>query len=600
MSGPHTNSLSLREREGPASKTWEGEGLRTSEGNPLPSLNPLLPTAARRVPPSPSGRGKEWVASYFIALLAGLFFLAPMAHAATGPVVNAPAGAVRGVTTDGIDSFRNLPFAGPPTGQNRWKPPTPAPTWTGIRDATAFGPACIQPPALPGSIYSEDLKAFSEDCLSLNIWKPATAEKAPVVVWIHGGSLVSGSARSGLYDGALLAKRGVMVVSINYRLGVLGYLAHPDLSAESPDGVSGNYGLLDQIAALEWVRRNIAAFGGDPDNVTVAGESAGGLSILYLMTSPAARGLFHKAIIQSAYMISTPSLKEARHGELAAETIGTNLESKIGVKGLVRLRAMDPTDLTWKAVLAGYPPFGNIDGKVLPKQIVDAFDAGEQARVPVLVGFNSGEIRSLRFLAPKPPASAAVYEATIRERYGPHAEAFLKLYPSSDMQESIYAYVRDTIYGWTAERVAAKQTAAGRPAWLYLFDHGYPDADSRGLHAFHAAEIPYFFGVSERFPAAWPRMPSTPEEAAFGNALAGQWVSFIKTGNPGDGWNPYGSSRSYMDYGVQPVPKAGLMPGMYALHEDVILRRRAVGTIPWNWNHGLLSPPLPLKASERQ
>lgn len=533
------------------------------------------------------------------ALLGSLLLAAP-ALAATGPVVQAPAGAVRGVSDNGIDSFKNLPYAGPPTGQNRWKPPIAPPTWSGVRDATAFGPACIQPPSLPGSIYAEDLKAFSEDCLSLNIWRPANAAKTPVVVWIHGGSLVSGGARSGLYDGAALARRGVMVVSINYRLGVLGYLAHPDLSAESPDGVSGNYGLLDQVAALEWVQRNIAAFGGDPDNVTVAGESAGGLSILYLMAAPKARGLFHKAIVESAYMISTPALKEARHGELAAETIGTNLEAKLGVRGLVRLRAMDAKDLTWKAVMAGYPPFGNIDGKVLPRQLVDVFDRGEQAPVPVLVGFNSGEIRSLRFLAPKPPATAQAYEAAIRERYGPHAEAFLRLYPSSDMQESIYAYVRDSIYGWTAERVAAKQTAAGQRAWLYLFDHGYPDADSRGLRAFHASEIPYFFGVSERFPTAWPKMPSTPEEAAFGDALAGQWVNFIKTGDPGGGWKAYGGARNYMSYEDRPVPKVGLMPGMYALHEDVILRRRAVGTIPWNWNHGIVSPPLPLKASERQ
>lgn len=546
-------------------------------------------------PSRSDGRG----ISMALTILAGLLFTAP-AVAATGPVVQSPAGAVRGVSTDGVDSFKNLPFAGPPTGQNRWKPPTPAPTWSGVRDATEFGPACIQPPSMPGSIYSEDLKAFSEDCLSLNIWKPAEAAKAPVMVWIHGGSLVSGGARSGLYDGAALAKRGVMVVSINYRLGVLGYLAHPDLSAESPDGVSGNYGLLDQIAALEWVQRNIAAFGGDPANVTIAGESAGGLSVMYLMAAPRARGLFHKAILQSAYMISTPSLKEARFGETPAEVTGETMASRIGARGVVRLRAMEATDLTWKAVLAGYPPFGVIDGKVLPKQLVDVFDAGEQAPVPVLVGFNSGEIRTLRFLAPKPPASPEAYETAIRQLYGPHADAFLRLYPSSDMQESILAYVRDSIYGWTAERLAAKQTAAGQPAFLYLFDHGYPAADSAGLHAFHAAEIPYVFGLSDRFPPAWPRMPASAEEAAFGDSLAGHWASFIRSGDPGGGWNPYGTDRGYMAYEAVARPSTGLMPGMYALHEDVILRRRAVGTIPWNWNHGILAPPLPLRPSERQ
>ncbi|MDO9337121.1 MAG: carboxylesterase family protein [Caulobacter sp.] len=532
--------------------------------------------------------------------MAVLTFLTTPAIAATAPVVQAPAGAVRGQSLDGVDSFRNLPYAGPPIGQNRWKPPLPAPTWSGVRDATAFGPACIQPPSLPGSIYSEDLKAFSEDCLSLNIWRPANAAKAPVMVWIHGGSLVSGAARSGMYDGAAMARRGVVVVTINYRLGVLGYLAHPDLSAESPDGISGNYGLLDQVAALEWVKTNIAAFGGDPGNVTVAGESAGALSILYLMASPNGRGLFHKAIVQSSYMISTPSLRDTRFGEIPSETLGETMASKIGARGLVRLRAMNATELTWKAVMAGYPPFGTIDGKILPRQLVETFDRGEQAPVPVLVGFNSGEIRSLRFLAPKAPDTPQAYEAAIRQRYGPHADEFLRLYPASNMSESILASTRDGIYGWTAERLAAKQTAVGQPAYLYLFDHGYPAADKAGRHAFHAAEIPYVFGVSERFPSAWPKMPATAEEAAFGEALAGHWASFIKSGAPGGGWTPYGTDRAYMAYEDQPRPRVGLMPGMYPLHEDVVLRRRAVGTIPWNWNLGIIAPPLPLRASETQ
>jgi para-nitrobenzyl esterase len=240
-----------------------------------------------------------------------------------------------------------------------------------------------------------------------------------------------------MYDGAALAKQGVVLVSINYRLGVLGYMAHPELSTESPDHVSGNYGLLDQIAALRWIQKNIAAFGGDPGNVTIAGESAGGLSVMYLMASPPARGLFHKAIAESAYMVSTPSLREPKFGHIPAETMGAMTATKLGAKSLADLRAMDAETITTAALMAGFQTFGAVDGKVLPAQLVDAFDRGEQAHVPILAGFNSGEIRSLRFLAPPPPADAATYEKEIRARYGDLAEDFLKLYPSTDIPESV-------------------------------------------------------------------------------------------------------------------------------------------------------------------
>ena len=238
------------------------------------------------------------------------------------PVVYAPAGAVRGIAKDGLRVFRGIPYAAPPVGPARWRPPAPMAPWSGVRDALDFGPACTQPGYRPGSIYKTDFNLQSEDCLTLNIWAPEDARGAPVFVWIHGGSLVRGASSEAMYDGAKLAELGLVVVSINYRLGIFGYLAHPQLSAESPDGISGNYGLLDQIAALRWVRRNIAAFGGDPANVTLAGQSAGALSVLYLMASPLARGLFARAIAQSAYMISTPELKEARFGEEPAEAIG--------------------------------------------------------------------------------------------------------------------------------------------------------------------------------------------------------------------------------------------------------------------------------------
>ncbi|WP_199743559.1 carboxylesterase/lipase family protein [Caulobacter sp. 602-1] len=523
--------------------------------------------------------------------------LAPAAARAEAPVVKAPAGAVRGVAQDGLEIFKGIPYAAPPVGTLRWKPPAAAASWSGVRDALDFGPSCLQPKPRPGSIYASPLKAFSEDCLSLNVWTPAKAAKAPVLVWIHGGSLIGGSSAEGLYDGAALARRGVVVVSINYRLGVLGYMAHPELSAESPDHVSGNYGLLDQIAALKWVQKNIAAFGGDPAKVTIAGESAGGLSVMYLMASPPARGLFSKAIAQSAYMVSTPELREPRFGHVPAETMGAATAAKLGAKSLADLRAMDAETLTTNALLAGFQTFGAVDGKVLPKQLVDTFDAGEQAHVPILAGFNSGEIRSLRFLAPPPPADAAAYEKEIRARYGDLADNFLKLYPSSDVPESVLLTTRDALYGWTAERLVAKQTAVGQAGYFYLFDHGYPAADAAGLHGFHASELPYVFGSAKSAPPAWPKNPDTPEEARLTAAMGDYWASFAKDGAPKaagqPAWRPYGAERAYMAFVAAPQPGVHLRPGMYELNEAVMCRRRARGDTPWNWNVGVVAPPLP-------
>lgn len=517
------------------------------------------------------------------------------------PTVNAPAGAVRGRADGDIHVFKGIPYAAPPTGAYRWRPPLPAQPWSGVRDAASFGPACIQPTPGTPHIYSDTLGATSEDCLSLNIWAPAAARAAPVIVWIHGGSLVAGSSKERLYDGARLASEGVVVVSINYRLGVLGFLAHPALSAESPVGVSGNYGLMDQIQALQWVKQNIAAFGGDPSNVTIAGESAGGLSVIYLMASPPARGLFARAIAQSAYMISTPELKEARFGMPAAETAGTSLARVLQAPSLRVLRSMDPQTLTDQAALAGFAPFGAIDGIILPAQMVDVFERGDQAPVPVLAGFNSGEIRSLRFLAPPAPSGAAEYERIIRDRYGDLADAYLQLYPASDMGESILAASRDALYGWTAERMVRNQTALGQPSFLYLFDHGYPAMDAAGLHGFHASELPYMFGRLDRTPPLWPRIPATEAERGLSDTMIAYWTSFARTGAPtapnGTEWPVFGEAKTWMIFRETPVAAVDPMRGMFALHEQAMCWRRAGGALAWNWNVGLVSPKLPEASS---
>ena len=527
--------------------------------------------------------------------MAAALGMAAAAHAA--PVVHAPAGSVRGAQQGDLHVYKGLPYALPPVGSRRWKPPQPMPMWKRERDATQFGPACYQPKSGPGNIYADDPLTMSEDCLSLNIWAPASARKAPVLVWIHGGALTTGSSSESVYDGAALARRGLVIVSINYRLGVLGYLAHPELSAESSQGISGNYGLLDQIAALKWVKNNIAAFGGDAANVTIAGESAGGLSVMYLMTSPAARGLFAKAIAQSAYMISTPELKGSHFGDPSSEAIGVAFAGKLGGSNLAALRAMSPADLINAAGPAGFLAFGTIDGRILPRQLVEVFDRGEQAKVPILAGFNSGEIRSLRFLAPPKPPDATTYISKIRERYADLADAYLQLYPATDLAESSLAVARDAIYGWTTERLVRKQTQLGMPSYLYFFDHGYAAAEEAGLHAFHASEIPFVFGTADRTPSFWPKVSAEPEQVRLSDMMINYWAAFARAGNMQVAtmprWDAYGTERAYMHFADTPQPATRLLPGMYELHEQVVCRRRAKGGIPWNWNIGVVSPALP-------
>ncbi|MHA6718672.1 carboxylesterase/lipase family protein [Sphingomonas sp. RS6] len=527
--------------------------------------------------------------------LAAALVTAPAAWAQQ-PTVRAPAGIVQGSREGDLRVFRGVPYAQPPVGELRWRPPAELPAWQGVRKATTFGAACVQPRPQAAGIYTDPPERMGEDCLTLNIWAPRNATKLPVVVWIHGGALVSGYGHAAMYDGAHMARRGVLLVSINYRLGILGYLAHPALSAESGEGISGNYGLLDQIAALRWVRRNIAAFGGDPGNVTIAGESAGGLSVMYLMASPAARGLFHKAIAQSAYMISAPELKTARFGMPAAETAGSQIQQALGARDLAALRAMDAEKLTALAAAKGYGPWGTVDGKLLTRQLVETWDRGEQAPVPLIAGFNAGEIRSLRVLLPPAPANADAYSAAIRSRYGDLAEPFLRLYPAETIGESMLAATRDALYGWTSTRLAIGQTAIGQPGYLYFFDHGYPAADENGLHAFHASELPYVFGTAGRTPPLWPKVPDTLAERRMSDAMLAYWTSFAKTGTPAAAgqpdWLPYGKEANYMAFAQVPQARAKLFPGMFALHEASVCRRRAAGNQPWNWNTGVISPVL--------
>lgn len=513
------------------------------------------------------------------------------AFAQDAPVVNAPAGRVRGASHEDVRIYRGVPYARAPVGDLRWRPPAPMPRWRGVRDATQFGAACMQPPS-PFFTHA----AVSEDCLFLNIWAPADARNAPVLVWIHGGSLINGAGSEAFYDGARFAQSGVIVVSINYRLGPLGWLAHPAISAESRHNTSGNYGLLDQIQALRWIQRNIRAFGGDPNNVTIAGQSAGALGVTLLMAAPDARGLFERAIAQSAYLITMPELRNSTYADWPdAETIGVSLAGQLGAADLAGLRAMRADAIIEGAGRARYFPLATIDGRTLRRQLVDVFDRGEQAPVPILAGFNEGEIRSLRFLLPPPPADAATYTSEIRARYGDLADAFLARYPAETIAESMLATTRDAMYGWTAERLAVKQTARGAPSFLYYFDHGYPAADERGFHAFHGEEVPFVFGTTASTPSYFPAVPQTPQEQRLSDAMLSYWATFARDGVPRapgeEVWRPYGRDRAYMAFEDAPRLRAA-PPNGYEIHEAVVCRRRA-HQIAWHWNVGVIAPPLP-------
>jgi len=497
-----------------------------------------------------------------------------------------------------IVAYKGIPYAEPPVGDLRWRPPVPARGWAGVRDATAFGHACLQPPPAPASVYYDRMASPSEDCLTLNVWAPAGGGHLPVMVWIHGGALSGGGSSEPLYDGARLARQGIVVVSINYRLGLLGFLAHPALSAESPRHLSGNYGLLDQIEALRWVRDNIAAFGGDPARVTIAGESAGGLSVYALLASPLARGLFDKAISESGYMPAYRALHDKTLGLDSSEDMGAALAKAAGASTAAELRSADLATLFKAGLATGWAPEPVIDGVFLKRQIADTFARGEQARVPVLAGFNEGEIRSLLFLMPRAPATQAAYVADVRARFGAQADAYLAVYPGADPKADVMASVRDGLYGWAAQYAVRRAAAAGQPAYLYFFRHSTPAERERDLAAFHASELPYVFGqvgASAPLGPNWPKPPLTAGEARLSDAMLGYWASFVRTGAPAapgaPAWPRFTAGRpGYLDIGDQPVARLGIQPAAYGWADALVAERLRQGR-EWRYNIGFSAFP---------
>ncbi|WP_218000363.1 carboxylesterase/lipase family protein [Sphingomonas soli] len=556
--------------------------------------------------PTIAGRACGWPGAAWLFLAAAA---APAAPDGARPQVRVAQGLAEGVVDagTGVVAYKGLPYALPPVGNLRWKAPLPAASWKGVRDAAKFGKSCLQPPPNSATIYYGGVLAMSEDCLTLNVWAPGNATgKTPVMVWIHGGALLGGSSAEPLYDGAKLAKQGIVVVSINYRLGLMGYLAHPALSAESPDRISGNYGLLDQIAALTWVRDNIAVFGGDAGQVTIAGESAGALSVIALLASPKAKGLFHRAISQSGYMPSYRALNTVSLGLGSAEDAGAALGKAAGVSTAKGLRFADPVLLFQAGLASGWAPEPVIDGVVLKQQLAVTFGRGEQNRVPALAGFNEGEIRSLLFLAPKTPATQAGYQADIRQRFGDQADAFLALYPGTDPKADAMDSIRDGLYGWAAQYVVRQQAVAGQAAYLYYFRHSTPAQRERNLAAFHASEIPYIFGQVGPGAAIgpnWPVPPATAEEDRLSNAMMGYWVAFVR-GEPmiagRTEWPRFtAADRGYLDIGERPLAARDLHPAAFAWADALVASRWRQGR-GWRFDIGFSAFPAPSPQSGTQ
>jgi para-nitrobenzyl esterase len=456
-----------------------------------------------------------------------------------GAQVKTTAGLVEGISADEgrVRVFKGLPYAAPPVGALRWKAPAPVAPWTGVRRADAFGAQCMQPQVFADIVFD---RPASEDCLYLNLWTPAAdgAARLPVMVWIHGGGYQAGASHEPRHDGVRLARNGVVLITINYRLGVFGFLAHPALSKDDLRGSSGNYALLDMVAALQWVRDNAAAFGGDPGNVTIFGESAGSFAVNAMMVVPQARGLFHKVIGESGAHFG-PSLSEATRE--ASEANGEKFAASLGATTAEALRAKPAEDLL--AAASKWQPWFSpaIDGVVLTEPVASTFAAGKQAKAPLLAGWNADEIRGGVLLAAERPTAASFVDQT-RKRFGPAADALLKVYPAgSDAEalESAAALGSDMFIGYSTWKwIEAHRATGSAPVYRYLFSRKIPVAPgevrngrpvtAEDVGARHAGEIEYVFGTLDTVKnVTW-----TPADRALSDIIGKYWTNFARTGNP--------------------------------------------------------------------
>jgi para-nitrobenzyl esterase len=421
-----------------------------------------------------------------------------------------------------------IPYAAPPAGDLRWKAPQPPASWKGVRACDAFGPNSPQMEFFAEAssdfpwgpeFYPPAGQSYSEDCLYLNIWTPSKAsdDKLPVIFWIHGGGFTGGSGSVKVFDGEATAKKGVVFVTINYRLGVFGFMAHPELTAESESNASGNYGLLDQVAALRWVKDNIAAFGGDPDNVTIAGESGGSMSTNILSASPLAKGLFHRVIAMSGAFMS-----DFAYGSLLslseAEDMGLELMEIVGVSSLSELRKESAEELLDFTGL-GFMPI--VDGYVLPDKVSNLYASGKQNRASVLLGSNKDDGFVLV------PTTAAEFNEDARKTYGDKAVAYLALFPAGTDQQAMASTALangDKFFGWQMYEWA-RQVSENADAYLYYFERVSPGSK---FGAYHSSGIAYAFGNLNVFSGVnWEET-----DVELSNAMSDYWINFAKTGNP--------------------------------------------------------------------
>lgn len=508
--------------------------------------------------------GLKAIAALGALVLTGVAAPSAMAQM-TGTAVQQ--GQLAGAREGPVTAFLGVPFAAPPTGELRWKPPAPATSWTGVRRADTLPTSCQQSVTPDGfGPWTHEYvvtNAVGEDCLYLNVWTPAksTFEKLPVLVWIHGGAFTSGSASVPIYDGAALAAKGVVVIGVNYRLGVYGFMAHPELTAESPHHASGNYGLLDQVAALQWIKANVAAFGGDPGQVTIAGQSAGAAAVHHLIATPLAQGLFARAIAQSG-----SGMGLAVPDRAAAEQRGVALMQAAGVRDIAALRRLTPAQLDAAAAKAqgGFSPIA--DGYVLP----DASFAGATTnKTPILTGMTADEMTGLnpQFGKATPDGIRTQLEA----QYGALASQFAALYPAAtdaEANRAASALPRDRGLASMAEWAKERRAATDAPVYAYLWTHPEPGPDAARYGAFHSSEIPYVFDTL----GASPERPFTADDRRLAGLMGAYWVNFVKTGDPnGAGlpaWPAYApADRKILEIGSTVASRSILPDAQRALFE---------------------------------
>jgi para-nitrobenzyl esterase len=494
----------------------------------------------------------------WLAVLAAVALLA-LKGAAIGPQVKTDGGVVEGKAEGSVHAFLGIPYAAPPVADLRWKAPAAAAKWTGVRKATEFGARCMQ-----GRVYNDMVfrdPGPSEDCLTLNVWAPADANKLPVMVWIFGGGFVAGATSEPRQDGQNLAKQGVVVVSMNYRLGIFGFLALSELAKESGRKAAGNYGLLDQMAALQWVQRNIAAFGGDPGSVTIFGESAGSFSVSAQMASPLAKGLFQKAIGESGAAFSSHGLPFKTRDVCEQEDLKF-VESSFGVKTLAELRAL-PADRVLAATLTKEGGGGlrfspDVDGYFLPKPVAKLFAEGKQNDVPVLAGWNRDE-GNFAVLGPEKPTAVSAKAAAEKE-FGARAAEFLKLYPANSDAEalrSVEDFSGDQFIAFSTWKWVEAQSKTGKQVvYRYRFDLSLPAADRpEGLGAYHSAEIEYVFGQLDS-----KGLPFRAEDRKLSEQMQKYWTNFARSGDPnGAGlptWPAYDAAHGWQVMHLSAPPEA--------------------------------------------